>query len=149
LTGFFYFYINKKNIIMSFQITGILKVKGAEQVVSDKFKKREFVLTDNTSQYPQHVSFQLAQDKCGLIEGFEVGQEIKVSFNLRGREWNDPKSGQMKYFNSLDAWRIETNMATPVSGNTTTMSAAPSNTGAVAAVPVFSANAADDDDLPF
>jgi hypothetical protein len=134
---------------MTFQITGILKVKGAEQVVSDKFKKREFVLTDNTSQYPQHVSFQLAQDKCGLIESFEVGQEIKVSFNLRGREWNDPKSGQMKYFNSLDAWRIESNMATPATGGSTAMSSAPSTMGSPSAAPVFSANAADDDDLPF
>jgi Domain of unknown function (DUF3127) len=134
---------------MTFQITGILKVKGTEQVVSEKFKKREFVLTDNQSQYPQHLSFQLAQDKCSLIESFEVGQEIKVSFNLRGREWNDPKSGQMKYFNSLDAWRIETNMATApsgnVAGNNTMSSSAPSSTPA----PVFTASAADDDDLPF
>jgi single-strand DNA-binding protein len=132
---------------MSFQITGILKVKGAEQVVSDKFKKREFVLTDNQSQYPQHVSFQLAQDKCSLIDGFDVGQEIKVSFNLRGREWNDPKSGQVKYFNSLDAWRIESNMAAASPAG-----AAPSsNTAQVSnATPVFTASAADDDDdLPF
>jgi hypothetical protein len=128
---------------MSFQITGILKVKGAEQVVSDKFKKREFVLTDNQSQYPQHVSFQLAQDKCSLIDNFEVGQEIKVSFNLRGREWNDPKSGQIKYFNSLDAWRIESNMSAPVGGGS-----APSASTEVS-TPVFSASAADDDDLPF
>ncbi len=134
---------------MSFQITGILKVKGAEQVVSEKFKKREFVLTDNQSQYPQHLSFQLAQDKCSLIDGFEVGQEIKVSFNLRGREWNDPKSGQMKYFNSLDAWRIETNMASaPATGNSNTLSQT-GNVSTPAATPVFSASAADDDDLPF
>ncbi len=134
---------------MSFQITGILKVKGAEQVVSEKFKKREFVLTDNQSQYPQHLSFQLAQDKCNLIDGFEVGQEIKVSFNLRGREWNDPKSGQMKYFNSLDAWRIESNMAgAPASASSNTMSQT-GNVSTPAATPVFSASAADDDDLPF
>lgn len=134
---------------MSFQITGILKVKGAEQVVSEKFKKREFVLTDNQSQYPQHLSFQLAQDKCSLIDGFEVGQEIKVSFNLRGREWNDPKSGQMKYFNSLDAWRIETNMATaPAASNSIAMNQS-GNVSTPAAAPVFSASAADDDDLPF
>jgi hypothetical protein len=133
---------------MSFQITGILKVKGAEQVVSEKFKKREFVLTDNQSQYPQHLSFQLAQDKCSLIDGFEVGQEIKVSFNLRGREWNDPKSGQMKYFNSLDAWRIETNMAAAAPTNNNTMNQAGS-TSTPSAPPVFSASAADDDDLPF
>ncbi len=90
-----------------FNITGTLKVKSAEQQVSDKFKKREFVITDNSSQYPQHISFQLTQDKCGLIEGYKVGEEMKVFFNLRGREWKSPKDGEMKYFNSLEAWKIE------------------------------------------
>ncbi len=87
-------------------ITGIIKVKNDERVVSEKFKKRDFVLTDNSSQYPQHVLFQLAQDKTSLIDQYNVGDEIKVHFNLRGREWTDPK-GEVKYFNTLDAWRIE------------------------------------------
>ncbi len=87
-------------------ITGILKVKSEAQQVSDKFKKREFVLTDNSSQYPQHVSFQLTQDKCNLIDSYNVGAEIKVHFNLRGREWTSPQ-GEIKYFNTLEAWRIE------------------------------------------
>lgn len=87
-------------------ITGILKVKSEEQQVSEKFKKREFVLTDNSSQYPQHISFQLTQDKCNLIDQYAVGSEIKVHFNLRGREWTSPK-GEIKYFNTLEAWRIE------------------------------------------
>ncbi len=87
-------------------ITGILKVKNEAQQVSEKFRKREFVLTDNSSQYPQHISFQLTQDKCNLIDTYNVGSEIKVHFNLRGREWTSPQ-GEIKYFNTLEAWRIE------------------------------------------
>ncbi len=90
-----------------FNITGTLKVKSAEQQVSEKFRKREFVITDNSSQYPQHISFQLTQDKCSLIDSCKVGEDIKVFFNLRGREWKSPKDGELKYFNSLEAWKIE------------------------------------------
>jgi len=89
-----------------FNITGILKVKQAEQQISDKFKKREFVITENSSQYPQFLSFQLTQDRCGLIENYNVGDEIKVFFNLRGREWQSPQ-GDIRYFNSLEAWKVE------------------------------------------
>jgi hypothetical protein len=91
-----------------FQITGTLKSKQSEQQVSDKFRKREFVITENSSQYPQMLSFQLTQDRCSLIEGVNAGDEIKVHFNLRGREWTSPQ-GEIKYFNSLEAWKIESN----------------------------------------
>ena len=87
-------------------ITGTLKVINDTKQVSDKFKSREFVLTDNSSQYPQHISFQLTQDKCDLLNGKPIGTEVKVHFNLRGREWNSP-TGETKYFNSLEAWRLE------------------------------------------
>lgn len=76
-------------------------------MVSDKFSKREFVLTtDHTTQYQQHVAFQLSQDKCSMLDAFNEGDVIKVQFNLRGREWQSP-SGDVKYFNTLDAWKIE------------------------------------------
>ncbi len=88
------------------QITGTLRVKNSEQTVSDRFRKRDFVLTDASSQYPQHITFQLTQDKCSLIDAVNVGEEITVSFNLRGREWKSPQ-GEIKYFNTLEAWRIE------------------------------------------
>lgn len=91
-----------------YNLTGILKVKNAEQQISEKFKKREFVITDNSSQYPQQISLQLTQDKCSLIDGYKVGDEIKVHFNLRGREWTNPQ-GEVKFFNSLEAWKIEGN----------------------------------------
>jgi hypothetical protein len=102
-------------------ITGILKVKNEAQQVSEKFKKRDFVLTDNSSQYPQHISFQLTQDKTNLIDQYNVGDEIKVHFNLRGREWTSPQ-GEIKYFNTLEAWRLEGG-ATKNAGATTTSTA--------------------------
>lgn len=88
------------------QFKGKLKVKGSEQAVSERFRKREFVLMDDSSQYPQYISFQLTQDKCSLLDNINVGDEITVWFNLRGREWKSPQ-GEIKYFNSLEAWRIE------------------------------------------
>ena len=114
-------------------ITGILKVKGEAQQVSEKFKKLEFVLTDNSSQYPQHISFQLTQDKCGLLDGYPIGSEIKVHFNLRGREWTSPKN-ETKYFNTLEAWRIEGDKS--VATSTTTAQD-------------FSGPTQEDDNLPF
>ena len=90
----------------SFELNGTLKIKNDTQVVSDKFSKREFVLTtDTASQYPQYISLQLTQDKCALLDQFQIGDELKVSFNLRGREWSGPQG--IRYFNSLEAWRIE------------------------------------------
>lgn len=90
-----------------YQLTGKLRVKQQTQQVTDTFKKREFVITDESSQYPQHVLFQLIQDKCELLDAYNEGDEVKVSFNLRGREWTNPKDGQVRFFNSLDAWKIE------------------------------------------
>lgn len=88
-------------------LKGLLKVKFDEVQVSEKFRKREFVLEDNQSQYVQLISFQLTQDRCSLIDDFNVGDEISVNFNLRGREWTDPKTSTVKYFNSIEAWKIE------------------------------------------
>jgi hypothetical protein len=90
-----------------FSLKGTLKVIGEEQIISEKFKKREFVLEDNSGQYPQVISFQLAQDKVSLIDGYALGNEVTIYFNLRGREWTSPKDGQVRYFNTLDAWKIE------------------------------------------
>ncbi len=88
------------------EVTGILKAKFDTQKVSDKFSKREFVLTtEHTTPYPQHVSFQLTQDKCSFIDVVNVGDEITVYFNLRGREWSGPQG--IKYFNTLEAWKLK------------------------------------------
>lgn len=96
-----------------FKLTGALKVINATNQVSDKFSKREFVITDGSSMYPQDIMFQLTQDKCNLLDGLTVGQSVEVSFNLKGRLWTSPQ-GEDKYFNSLEAWRITPqSVATP------------------------------------
>jgi hypothetical protein len=128
-------------------VTGILKVKQETQQVKDSFKKREFVLTiDQTSQYPQHVTFQLTQDKTSIIDNYNVGEEVKVSFNLRGREWTSPQ-GDVKYFNTIDAWRIERVQNQKSASATQATSAADVNP-ATAIVSDFSKTTAEDD-LPF
>lgn len=87
------------------QVKGILKVKGERQKISDKFTKRDFVLTENSTQYPQYLSIQLTQDKCDLLDNINVGDMIEVSINLRGREWVSPQN-ETKYFNTIEAWKI-------------------------------------------
>lgn len=89
-----------------YKLNGIVKVVNPTVQVSEKFSKREFVVTDASSMYPQDISFQATQDKCALLDGIQVNDQVEVTFNLRGREWKSPQ-GEVKYFNSLDAWRIE------------------------------------------
>ena len=64
------------------------------------------MLTDNSGPYEQHISFQATQDKCAMLDNVSVGEQIEVSFNLKGREWTSPQ-GEVKYFNTIEAWRIE------------------------------------------
>jgi hypothetical protein len=91
---------------MSFKLTGTIKVANKTVQVTEKFSKREFIVTDEDGMYPQDISFQLSQDSCPKLDGFTVGDKIEVSFNLRGREWTSP-TGEVKYFNTLDCWKIE------------------------------------------
>jgi len=89
------------------EVIGKLKVKFDTQKVSDKFQKREFILTtDLSTPYPQQVSFQVTQDKCFILDQFNEGDELNVQFNLRGREWQDKNTLETKYFNTLEAWKI-------------------------------------------
>jgi len=125
------------------EVTGIIKVKYDTNVVSERFKKRDFVLTvEPGSPYPQHVTFQIVQDKVSMLDSFNVGDEVKVLFNLKGREWTSPQ-GEVKYFNTIDAWRIE-----KVGQGQSHQQNNTSNNGSNTAPPVFSSNSADDD-LPF
>lgn len=84
---------------MSYEVTGKLIVKAETEQKTDSFKAREFVI-ETPGEYPQFVKFQLVQDRCNLLDPFEEGQQIKVHFDLRGREWNG------KYFTNLNAWRL-------------------------------------------
>jgi single-strand DNA-binding protein len=90
---------------MAYDATGQLHEIFDEQQVSEKFRKREFVLEVQDGQYPQQIKFQLTQDKTSVIDPYKVGDQVKVTFDLRGRGFN--KNGQMLYFTNLEAWRIE------------------------------------------
>lgn len=107
-----------------FTLNGILKVKNDTQQVSEKFKKREFVVTDASGMYPQDILFQLTQERTDQLDPVNVNDTINVSFNLRGREWTSP-TGEVKYFNSLDVWKIEkvTGGAAPTPSDITPSSA--------------------------
>jgi Domain of unknown function (DUF3127) len=124
---------------MQFELTGTLKLKKDEQKVSDSFKKREFVVTDNSTNYPQHILFQLKQDKCRLLDDYNPGDEVKVGFFISGREWQ--KDGTVKYFTSLDAWRLER----VDKGSSSSGSRESSSYATEAALPA----AEEQDDLPF
>lgn len=129
------------------EVTGRLKLKYDTAKVSEKFQKRDFVLTtDETTQYPQFVSFQLNQDKCELLNNIIVGDEIKVQFNLQGREWNGPQG--IKYFNTLQAWRIE-KVGAETQALQATQAPQVSEPIAPAQPPVVNSSIADNDDLPF
>jgi len=94
---------------MNFEFKGQLIEKYDTIQVSDKFKKREFVLVKTEivgqQEFTDHVKFQLTQDRCNLIDNYAVGNELNVFFNLRGNRWE--KEGKVSYFTNLDVWKIE------------------------------------------
>ncbi len=88
------------------EITGkIKKIEETKTYGASGFRKRELVLTTN-EQYPQMLLIEFVQDKCDLLNNFNVDQDVKISINLRGREWINPE-GKAVYFNSIQGWRIE------------------------------------------
>ena len=89
-----------------FQLQGkLIKINDTRQV-SDKFAIREFVVEESSSQYPQLIQMQVTQDKCVLLDGFTLGQDVSINFNIKGREWTSP-AGDVKYFTTLEAWKLE------------------------------------------
>lgn len=92
---------------MGIETSGRIHALFDTQQVTERFRKREFVLElGDNPRYPQYVLFQLTGDRCENLEGFSVGDEVKLEFSLRGREWQSPK-GETRYFNSLDVWALE------------------------------------------
>ena len=116
---------------MSLEVTGKLLVKYETQQVSEKFKKREFVIElaeeINGNIYTNFAKMQLVQNKCDIIDRFKEGEQVKVSFNIKGNKWE--RDGKVNYITNLDAWRVESANAAP--GN------APNNQSSV---PVYNNN---------
>ncbi len=121
-----------------YTLKGELKVISPTQQVSDSFKKREFVVVDASGQYAQTIQFQAVQDRCELLDKYQVGQSVEVTFFLRGREWTNPKDGKVVVFNTLDAWKVEAIGSAPTAQSTAAR--------LDAAIPPANG---DDSDLPF
>jgi len=123
------------------EIRGKVHEIGEVQQVTDTFRKRNLiVLYAENPQYPEYIRFEATQDRTSLFDTLAVGDDVEVSFNLRGRPWTN-KEGVTTYFNSLVAWRV-TKLA-----NTPQQAQAP---GQMDMPPVdISSSGADDDDLPF
>lgn len=123
------------------EIEGKVKLIGDTQTFGNNgFRKREVVVTTD-EQYPQHIMVEFVQDKCDLLNNYKVGQDVKISINLRGREWVNPQ-GETKYFNSIQGWRIENLTASQPEGM-------PPVPPMEAFEPADNLNEEDHDDLPF
>ena len=132
---------------MSFELSGKLIEKMDEVQVSDKFKKREFVLEtseeNNGRVFTETIKFQTIQDRTSLVNDFNVGDEVKVSFNIKGNKWE--RDGKVNYFTNLDAWRIEA-----AGGSSQTPSPSPQQENAPSSPPPMPPMEDEGDhDLPF
>ncbi len=88
------------------ELTGtIKKIEETKEFGSKGFKKRELVIVTD-EQYPQFILVEFTQDKCDLLNNFNLGEPVKIGINIRGREWVNPQ-GETKYFNSIQAWKID------------------------------------------
>jgi len=92
---------------MSYELSGKLHKKYDTENKSGTFKSRDFVILDESTQYPQYIKLQIVQDRCELLDNIQEGTPVKVHFDLRGREWNE------KFFTNLQAWRVEPIGAAP------------------------------------
>ncbi len=124
------------------ELEGTIKLIGETKTSGNNgFRKREVVITTD-EQYPQTIMVEFVQDKTDLLNNFKPGQPVKISINLRGREWTNPQ-GEVKYFNSIQGWRIEAAQAEQGDGNI------PPVPPMEAFEPADDLNEEDHDDLPF
>ena len=101
---------------MSYQIEGTIKVIEDTQTFSSGFSKREFVITTD-DKYPQNIKFEATKEKVEMLDKSRVGDNISVSFNIRGNEWPEDSG---KYYVNLQAWKIETLRAAQEGGPAST-----------------------------
>lgn len=95
------------------EIQGRIKQIFPSQMIGQSgFEKRDLVITTD-EQYPQTIIIQFTQQRCDLLNNLQVGQNVKVYINIKGREWTNPQ-GETKYFNTIEGWKIEVIQTTNV-----------------------------------
>ncbi len=86
------------------KVTGKIHNVGALRTVSEKFKSKDVVLLTE-DKFPQYITIQFTQEKTNMISEENIGENVEVSINLRGRKWESPQ-GEIKYFNTIEGWQI-------------------------------------------
>ncbi|MDP4650416.1 MAG: DUF3127 domain-containing protein [Haliea sp.] len=120
---------------MAYDLTGKIKLIQEPQTFNSGFTKREMVVTVEDGKYPQEISLEFVQDKAALLDGLQPGQEVTVTFDIRGREYNG------RYFNNLQGWKISAAEA---------YSAPPQNANDYQGMPDQAGDPGySDDDIPF
>ena len=98
------------NVMDSYQLSGRIKTVMDQVTFPSGFTKREFVVTTE-DKFPQDIKLELIKDKCALVDGFASGEEVTVSFNIRGNENNG------RYYVNLQAWKIDKGIAASSGGS--------------------------------
>lgn len=92
---------------MEFKLNGTVELVKEEIQISDSFRKRD-VIVNTGGDYPQSIQIQFVNDMVDESGMLVQGMEIEIDFNLRGRAWENPKTGDTMYFNTLQGWKIQT-----------------------------------------
>lgn len=116
---------------MAYELTGKIKLIQEAKTFDSGFTKREMVVIVEDGKYPQEINIEFVQDKVSLLDSLQVSQEVTVTFDIRGREYNG------RYFNNLQGWKIDT------------VGAQPAAVQSEEAPPFPSPSDFQDDDIPF
>ena len=87
---------------MAYELSGKIKLIQEPKTFDSGFTKREMVVTVEDGKYPQEINLEFVQDKAALLDSLQPGQQVTVTFDIRGREYNG------RYFNNLQGWKITT-----------------------------------------
>lgn len=135
------------------ELIGTIKKISPVQQITPTFSKRECVLLTD-EMYPQTILVEFAQSRAALLDGFTEGQYVRISISLRGREWTDPRTGEVRYFTTVGGWRIETAtpgaaQGAPAPANPFAAQSAPAAAPQAPQNPAPAAPSPEEDDLPF
>jgi hypothetical protein len=137
---------------MNYELTGKLVEKFPTEQKSERFRKREFVVqvdeANGDRTFTNYVKFQTTNDKCEAVDRFNLNDNVKITFNIRGNKWE--KDGRTSYFTNLEAWRIEAGGAAGTGGGNQSTDNYNQETPPFKEESAFADNAKEfDDDLPF
>ena len=124
-----------------YEATGKIKLINDTQTFPSGFSKREFVVTTAHDKYPQDIKFEVVKDKCSMLDGYKVGQDVSVNFDVRGNEYNG------KYYVNLACWKMSASGGGGGGGDEYNQEAPPA--AEPSAADLRKENDFDDDDIPF